>query len=63
MTPFATVDDVISLFRPLKQDERDRAEELLPVVSNRLRVEADNVGKDIDEMIDKMKYIKMLSGQ
>jgi hypothetical protein len=51
MESFATVRDLNNLWRPLKQDEENRAEELLSVVSNRLRVEAYNVGKDIDEMI------------
>lgn len=58
MTPFATVDDVINLWRPLKPDEDTRAEELLSVISNRLRVEAENVGKDIDEMIEDSQVYK-----
>lgn len=51
MTPFATINDLITLWRPLDVDEKTRATELLNVVSNRLRVEAENVGKDIDEMV------------
>src|SRR5699024_865398 len=51
MTPFATIDDLIELWRPISSDEQTRAESLLSVVSNRLRQEADNVGKNIDEMI------------
>lgn len=51
MKPFATTDDLKNLWREMSIDEIARAEELLPVVSNRLRVEADNVGKDIDEMM------------
>ena len=58
MTPFATVDDLGKLWRPLKSDEQERAKELIPVVSNRLRLEADNVGKDIDEMIDESEIYK-----
>src|SRR5690625_3330313 len=58
MAPFATVDDVINLWRPLKPDEDTRAGELLSVISNRLRVEADNVGKDIDEMVEKNEAYK-----
>lgn len=50
MEGFATIDDLNTLWRPLKQDEEVRAEKLLQVVSNRLRVEADRVGKDLDEM-------------
>src|SRR5699024_11515819 len=52
MKAFATVDDLIKLWRPLKPDEQDRAKELLSIISNRLRLEAEEVGKDIDEMIE-----------
>lgn len=51
MAPFATIDDLINLWRPVTPEEQLRAESLLPVVSNRLRQEAENVGKDIDQMI------------
>jgi len=51
MTPFATIDDLTTLWRPMSADEQTRATGLLSVVSNRLRQEADNVGKDIDEMV------------
>lgn len=50
MGPFATVDDLQSLWRLLKPDETTRADKLLVVVSDSLRVEADKVGKDIDEL-------------
>lgn len=52
MEPFATVEDLNNLWRPLKPEEQIRAEELLKVVSNRLRQEADRVGKNIDKMIE-----------
>ena len=58
MTPFATVDDLRELWRPMSTEEQIRAEALLSVVSNRLRQEADNVGKDIDEMIVKNEVYK-----
>lgn len=48
---FASVDDVIALFRPLTPAESARVSALLPVISDALRVEASNVGKDIDQMI------------
>jgi hypothetical protein len=51
MTAFATVDDLRKLWRELTPEETIRAEELLPVVSDRLRMEAEDVGKDIDEKI------------
>jgi hypothetical protein len=50
---FATLDDLDKLWRPLKTDEIERAKALLPVVSDSLRIEADNVGKDLDEMVAK----------
>ncbi len=52
MEPFATIEDLESLWRPLKQDERERAEKLLEIVSDSLREEAGRVGKDLDKMID-----------
>lgn len=58
MTDFATVDDLATLWRPLKADEQERAEALIPIVSNRLRQEAENVGKDIDEMIEDSQVYK-----
>ena len=43
---FATIDDLSQLWRPLKPGEVGRAESLLTVVSDSLRVEAQKVGKD-----------------
>lgn len=58
MTPFATIEDLTNLWRPMNPDEQLRAEALLPVVSNRLRQEADRVGKDIDKMIEESEAYK-----
>lgn len=58
MAPFANVDDLTNLWRPMSSDEQNRANALLPIVSNRLRQEADNVGKDIDEMIAESEVYK-----
>ena len=58
MTAFATVDDLTKLWRAMSPEESERAKALLPVVSNRLRIEADNVGKDIDQMIEKSEVYK-----
>lgn len=49
--PFASVNDIETLFRPLTTAERARAEALLPLVSDSLRQCAINVGKDLDAMI------------
>src|SRR5699024_1802806 len=51
MADFATIDDITNLWRPMTPDETDRATALLPVVSDSLRIEADKVGKDLDEMV------------
>lgn len=50
---YCSVDDVISLWRPLKNDEILRVKELIPVIISSLKVEADNVGKDLDRMAQK----------
>ncbi|HEP1272738.1 phage Gp19/Gp15/Gp42 family protein [Streptococcus pyogenes] len=61
MTNFATTDDVISLWRPLSVDELKRANALLKVVSDTLRMEADKVGKDLDKtMVDKPYFVNVI---
>lgn len=50
MAPFATVDDVILLWRALSPDEISRAGALLEIVSDDLRVKAKKQGKDLDKM-------------
>ena len=51
MENFATIDDLSTLWRQLEPQEVDRAQSLLEVVSNSLRVEAQKVGKILDVMI------------
>lgn len=51
MENFATVEDVQTLWRTLKFDEKERAEALLEVVSHSLRVEAKKVGKNLDGLV------------
>lgn len=51
MDPFATLQDITNLFRPLTVDEEKKAEALLPIVSDSIRQEAMKVGKNIDNMI------------
>lgn len=61
MADFATVQDVINLWRELTPEELDRAAALLPVVSDSLRVEANHVGKDLDGMAqDSLSYANVL---
>lgn len=50
-TEYATVQDIITLKRPLTQDEQTRATALIPIVCDSLRTEAKKVGKDLDSMI------------
>ena len=60
MGPFATLEDVINLWRNLTPDECVRADKLLVVVSDSLRYEAKKVGKNLDDMISKdseLKYV------
>lgn len=51
MAVFATLEDITNLWRPMNPAETDRATALLPVVSDSLRIEADKVGKSLDEMV------------
>ncbi len=51
MNDFASVKDVILLWRNLTNDEISRTKALLPIVSHSLRTEAKKVGKDLDLMI------------
>lgn len=57
MEPFATVQDAVGLWRPMTADEQERAENLLPVISDTLRYEAEKVGKDLDKMIEAQVYL------
>ena len=50
-TPFATVEDIQTLWRPLTSEEQSRAEALLPLVSDEIRVLGKDHGKDIDKAI------------
>lgn len=60
MTSFATVKDITSLFRELTTEEAERAEALLPVVSDSLRLEAKKVGKNLDAMAEDEVYRNVL---
>ena len=60
MADFATIQDVTSLFRTLSSAESTRATALLPVVSDSLRIEAEKVGKDLDEMAKDSAFANVL---
>lgn len=51
MTPFATIEDVLTLVT-LTSEQIEKAEKLISVVSNRLRYEAEKVGKNLDQMVE-----------
>lgn len=51
-TAFVTIEEVEILFRELTDPEKERTEKLIPIVSDSLRQEAKNVGKDLDAMIE-----------
>lgn len=51
MASFATLDDLQNMWRNLQPTERERAEALLDTVSDMLREEAYQYGKDLDNMI------------
>lgn len=47
---FATIEDLTTLWRGLRDEEMQRAVALLEIVSDSLRVEAKKVNKDLDSM-------------
>ena len=56
-SPYATVEDIITLWRPLTEEEKAKAEALLPIISAELRYQADMVGRDLDAMIEAKPYL------
>lgn len=58
MEAYATVTDLANLWRPLTEEESNRATALLPVISDCLRLEAQKVGKDLDEMIAENEVLR-----
>lgn len=49
LKPFATVEDVALLWRPLTSDETTRVAAMLPLISDMLRQIGKQVGVDLDE--------------
>jgi hypothetical protein len=52
MDPFATIEDIELLWRPLSDSETTRAGAMLPVVSDTLRQAAKDKGLNLDDMIE-----------
>lgn len=51
MSAYATVEDVSTLWRTLTTEEQERAEALLPGISDALRMEAAKRGRNLDSML------------
>ena len=49
---FATIEDMTVLWRAMTPSEEKRADALLIIVSDSLRVEASKAGKDLDSMVE-----------
>lgn len=49
---FATLEDMTVLWRAMTPSEEKRADALLVIVSDSLRVEASKVGKNIDDLVE-----------
>ena len=61
MNNFAKIEDVEKLWRSLTEDEKERAKNLLPIVEDSLRMEADKVGKNLDRMIEEKPSLETVA--
>lgn len=59
---YATVEDMRQLWRAMSSAEMQRAEAIIPVVSDVLRVEAQKVGEDLDKLAEDPAYASVLKG-
>ena len=61
MSDFATLNDVIAISGiNYTSAEQDRIETLIPLICDTLRLEANKVGKDLDEMAGNEAYASVL---
>lgn len=51
MTDYATIEDIETMWRPLKTAEESKAEALLTTASAMIRTEAYKVGKNFDDIV------------
>lgn len=56
---YLSIDELMTLWRPLKQDEIERARALIDKVEANLKVEAKKVNKDIDELVKDKDYLDL----
>lgn len=57
---YASIGDLIRLWRPMTSEEIERAKGYLPIVSAELRLEAKKAGKDLDAMAEDEDYAVVL---
>lgn len=57
---YATIEDLSLLWRPLQTTEIERAEALIQVVSDKLRLQANEVGKNLDTLALDSVYANVL---
>lgn len=57
---YATVDDIMTMWRKLTLEEAEKATALIPTVGAALRLEAEKVGKDLNEMAKDPTYAAVL---
>lgn len=55
-----TIEDVITLWRPLQAEEVDRAKALIPIVLSDLKTKAKEVDKDLEELAKDEDYLNVL---
>lgn len=56
---YLSIDELMTLWRPLKQDEMERARALIDKVEANLKVEAKRVNKNIDELVKDKDYLDL----
>lgn len=56
---YTTIDEVRKLFRQLTNEEGKKAIELIPVIESSIRLEADNVGKNLEDLLEDEDYRKV----
>ena len=56
---YLSIDELMTLWRPLKQDEIERARALIDKVEANLKVEAKRANKDIDELVKDKEYLDL----
>lgn len=57
---YAAVDDIMTMWRKLTLEEAEKATALIPTVGAALRLEAEKVGKDLNELAKDPTYAAVL---